>query len=146
MSLRAELDIADPQQPRQISRIETRSFSFTFSPDGATPTAAITPTDEPQQLRPIAGIRLRSRDLTDPARPTETWTRQLRPEEVYADLAYRPDGGLLAAYSTTGTLRLQHVDKGPVVGDPVIARISSGGRGPMAFSPTEPVSRSSHDP
>ncbi|NUT32354.1 MAG: WD40 repeat domain-containing protein, partial [Hamadaea sp.] len=128
-------DIADPRQPRQISRIETRSFSVTFSPDGATLTAAITPDDEPETLRPIAGVRLRGWDLTDPARPTETWTRQLPPEEVFADLSYRPDGGLFAAYSTSGALRLWHVDRGRLVGDPVRLRVSTGGGSPMAFNP-----------
>ena len=126
-------DITDTRRPRQITRLQTDMNQLAFSPDGRTLTVAVAPDGMPGK-RPIEGAELRSWDLTDPAHPTERWTRRLQGAN-YASVAYRPDGRQLAVYENNGTLRLWRVDRHRLVDDPVSVTVGPHGRGPIAFSP-----------
>ncbi|MHA6765569.1 nSTAND1 domain-containing NTPase [Streptacidiphilus sp. PAMC 29251] len=127
-------DISDPRHPRQVGSFTSTSPRIAFSPDGRTLVTEEAPLGKPKDSWLTTGVRLVGRDLTDPAHPTTLWTQQLKPDVDSADLAFRPDGKLLAAYQSNGTLLLWHVDGQRPTGAPVSVTIGEYG-GPIAFTP-----------
>ncbi|MGW0702753.1 caspase, EACC1-associated type [Streptomyces sp. NPDC002867] len=127
-------DIADPERPRQIARIEASTTKLDFSPDGETLLLTDSPFADPDDPRPQAADELEGWDLTAPAHPEKRWARPLPGGIDSAHVAFRPDGKLLAVYDSGGTLRLWRIEGHRVTDE--VSRVTVGTFGsPIAFSP-----------
>ncbi len=129
-------DIADPRHPHQITELALADYGIAFSPDGEALTAveALLGGDRDKEFLMEFSQRLRTWDLTNPAHPVELWTRELPTSGWGSEFAYRPDGALFVSYDT-GVLRIWHVERHQLVGDPVTVPVSKSGTGPLEFSP-----------
>ncbi|MGW4299239.1 caspase, EACC1-associated type [Streptomyces sp. NPDC004646] len=127
-------DIKDPRHPRQVGTIPSGSVELAFSPDGRTLLAPDWAVPDKTTGR-TAWSRLDSWDVTDPARPTRRWTRRLPAGSSSMDLAFRPDGKLLALYLHDGTLTLWPVTHDRLAATPVATRQIGQSRSPLSFSP-----------
>ncbi|MGW6705219.1 caspase, EACC1-associated type [Streptomyces sp. NPDC054956] len=127
-------DIANPEHPREIARIDASSVMLAFSPDGKSLLLADTPFTDVDDTRPKPAGELESWDLTDPAHPQQQWARPSQARVDTVHIAFRPDGKLLAVYDIDGTLRLWRVE-----GHQLTEELSSVSVGvdasPIAFSP-----------
>ncbi|MEU5798334.1 hypothetical protein ABZ800_33135 [Streptomyces sp. NPDC047813] len=127
-------DIKDPRHPRQVGTIASGSLELAFSPDGRTLLAPDWAMPDKTTGR-TAWSRLDSWDVTDPARPTRLWTHRLPTGTSSMDLAFRPDGKLLALSLNDGTLALWPLAHDRLTGRPVAtAQIGQYGS-PLSFSP-----------
>ncbi|MFF7690140.1 hypothetical protein ACFZB6_28850 [Streptomyces syringium] len=127
-------DIANPQRPRQIARIDAATTKLDFSPDGKSLLLTDSPFPDPDDPRPQLTDELQSWDVTDPAHPDKRWARPLETGIDSVHVAFRPDGKLLAAYDNGGTLRLWRVEDHRLTKE--LSRVSVGIHGsPIAFSP-----------
>ncbi|MEU9887691.1 WD40 repeat domain-containing protein [Sphaerisporangium sp. NPDC051011] len=127
-------DIADPKRPRQIARIGVTTTHLDFSPDGETLLFTDSPFADPDDPQPQARDQLQGWDLTDPTHPEKRWGRSVPSGISSVYVAFRPDGKLLAAYYSDGTLRLWHVEKHRLTEE--VSRVNIGiYDSPIAFSP-----------
>ncbi|WP_327364393.1 MULTISPECIES: caspase, EACC1-associated type [unclassified Streptomyces] len=127
-------DIANPERPRQIARIDAATTMLDFSPDGESLLLTDSPFADPHGTRPQPADELESWDLTDPAHPEKQWARPVEAAISSVNIAFRPDGKLLAVYDSGGTLRLWRVEEHRLTEELSRASVSIYGS-PIAFSP-----------
>ncbi|MFD7323204.1 AAA family ATPase [Streptomyces sp. NPDC059875] len=127
-------DIANPRRPRQIARIEATTTHLDFSPDGETLLLTDSPFADPDAPQPAADDELEGWDLTDPAYPEQRWARPVPGGTGSLNVAFRPDGKLLAMSDGAGTLRLWRFEGNRLTNE--LSRLRVGRYvSPVAFSP-----------
>jgi WD40 repeat protein len=116
-------DVRDPRHPRQIARLPAGAFHVALSPDGRLLTAN-------------TADSLLSWDVSDPRHPHPRPALRLTPGSDVSVSAFRPDGKLIAAGDSSGTIRLFEVDGDRISDEPrsVIHSSSYSGSRP-SFSP-----------
>jgi WD40 repeat protein len=114
-------DIQDRAHPRRIGSLPGDLYRLAFSPNGHLLTAT-------------GADFLLTWNITDPHHPGGAHTYRLTPQAEVSGVAFRPDGGLLAAGDSEGTVRLWRVDHDDLVGEPTVLR-ARGDADVLAFSP-----------
>ncbi|MDG4810998.1 caspase family protein [Micromonospora sp. WMMD1120] len=114
-------DITDPVRPQRIASLPGQVWDTSFSPNG-------------RLLAGFGNNALLTWDLSDPRRPMVGPVRQLTARSILANGAFSPDGRLLMAGDTTGTLWTWRVDADRLVDPPSVVRTGGAPHG-LEFSP-----------
>jgi len=100
-------DVRDPAHPRQVSAVRAHAFRVGFAPDGRT-------------LAGYTANTLLLWDLTDPRHPAPVGRHLLSASSMVSDGVSSPDGRVLAAGDSAGTLWIWRADHGRPTGEPVV--------------------------
>jgi len=115
-------NLADLAHPQLLGTLPGNTFQVLISPDN-------------HLLVALTANMMLSWDISNPRRPLPLPTRLLSSSSTDAQGAFSPDGTLFAVADSAGVLRLWHLVKDRIIGDPVVLGEHPDAGTAVAFSP-----------